>query len=117
MDASSSNQSGKAAEGMARLFLQSHGLQILADNWRYKQLEIDLIAVEGDVLVFVEVKSRSKDTFVDTKQLLSLEKQERLTRAAEAYLQINPHQGEVRFDLIAFVANRIQYIKDAFWNY
>ena len=108
---------GRKAEEMARLFLQSQGLRILASNWRYKQLELDIIALEGQCLVFVEVKKRGKSDFVDLRQLISTEKQERLTRAAEAYMQSQAYQGEIRFDLIAFVENKLHYIKDVFWNY
>ncbi len=108
---------GKRGEEMARLFLERQGLKVLETNWRFKHLELDLIGMDGKVLVFVEVKLRGKGEFVEIHKLLSKEKKQRLSRAAQAYLRISGFEGEIRFDLVTFIENKVNYIRDAFWNY
>ncbi len=87
---------GKRGEEMARLFLERQGLK---------------------VLVFVEIKLRGKGEFVESHKILSKEKKQRLSRAAQAYLRISGFEGEIRFDLVTFIENKVNYIRDAFWNY
>jgi len=101
---------------MARLFLERQGLKVLETNWRFKHLELDLIGMDGKVLVFVEVKLQGKGEFVEVNKILSKEKKQRLSRAAEAYLRISGIEGEIRIDLVTFIENKVNYIRDAFWN-
>lgn len=108
---------GKKGEEMAVLFLKSIGFRIIALNWRYKNLEVDIIGYDGDVLVFVEVKVRASDSFGSAADLISKEKMGRLYRAAQAYILEVDHRRDIRFDVIAFIDNKLEYIKDAFWKY
>lgn len=108
---------GKRGEEMAWLFLERKGLKVLETNWRFKHLELDLIGMDGKVLVFVGVKLRGKRKFVEIHKILSKEKKQRLSRAAHAYLQLSGFEGEIRFDLVPFIENKVNYIRDAFWNY
>ena len=54
---------GKRGEQLAVSFLEKKGYQILATNWRHRRAEIDIIAMDEDVLVFVEVKTRNNNNF------------------------------------------------------
>lgn len=108
---------GQKGEEMAVLFLKRIGFQIIALNWRCKNLEVDIIAMEGEMLVFVEVKYRSSGNYGDHRDLISTQKMHALFRAAQAYLEESTYEGEIRFDVVCFVDNKLNYIKDAFWKY
>ena len=78
---------GQLGELRARRLLESAGLKILETNWRCPEGEIDLIAADGDVVVFVEVKTRRGTLFGQPEDSLTRDKRRRLQRAAVAYLQ------------------------------
>ena len=112
---------GKRGEDLAHRYLRRTGLLIVARNWRPPQGggEIDLVAVEksvgGDILVFVEVKSRQTDKWnkperdVDTDKILALR------RAARDYVRRAKADPErVRFDVIGITGDRIEHFRDAF---
>lgn len=108
---------GDQGEQQAGAFLEALGFQILAVNWRYKRFEVDIIALDQQVLVFVEVKVRKNEDYGMEHTLISPQKQKRLSQAAEAYIFEKKHQGQIRFDIIAIINHKLNYIKDAFWNY
>lgn len=108
---------GIKGEEMAVLFLKKIGFQIIELNWRHKNLEVDIIALDNDVLVFVEVKVRSSSAFGTEREMINSQKQNKLSRAAEAFIREKDHRGEIRFDVITFIDGKSTYIKDAFWNY
>ena len=111
------NITGKKGEEMAVLFLKKIGFRIIALNWRYKNLEVDIIAYDKDVLVFVEVKVRNTSTHALPNDVISPSKRSRIFKAAQIYLDSSGHQGELRFDVVTFIDNKLDYIKDAFWKY
>jgi putative endonuclease len=57
------NEIGKIGEEIALKFLKNAGYEVLELNWRFRKLEIDIIAKEGDILIAVEVKTRKSDEF------------------------------------------------------
>src|SRR5690606_30910144 len=101
-------------------FLQERGFVLLARNWRYKHLEVDLIAKDGGVLVFVEVKALTSAEHGLPFEAVTWQKQQKLDRAANIYIRQNHYEGEIRFDIISIFANgtgnyNIRHIRDAFW--
>lgn len=94
---------GKEAEKEAARNLRKAGWSILERNWRAGKDEIDLIAQEGEVLVFVEVRARSQHAAVGGYASLTARKREALRRVCRAYLkqrrQCTPHY---RLDVIEF---------------
>ena len=78
--------------------------------------ELDLVVRRGRVLAFVEVKSKSGDGFGDPAEMVSAVKVARIRRAASAWLEGHPEVAglEVRFDVIAERARRIEHLKGAF---
>ena len=113
-------QTGRNGETAAGDFLQKQGLVVLARNWRYKHLEVDFIVRDGDVLVFVEVKTRSGADYGLPFEAVTWQKQQKLDRAANIYIRQNHYEGEIRFDIISVFANgagnySIRHIRDAFW--
>ncbi|MBE8722108.1 YraN family protein [Sphingobacterium pedocola] len=98
--------------------LRERGYEIVCVNWRYKHLEVDVIAKDEGVLVFVEVKSRNDCRFGEPKEFVDYRKQRNLIRLADAYISYTKYQGEIRFDIVSvFLKERkIELIKDAFWS-
>ena len=95
------SQTGAAGEDAAAALLSRMGWTILARNWRSGHLELDIVAKEGDVLVFVEVKTRAKDGMQAPYEALNAVKKERLLRGARAWLAEHDAWGEpCRFDLV-----------------
>lgn len=114
------NELGKQGEAIAAEHLQRHGYQLIARNWRYQQQEIDLIAWEGvaQVLVFVEVKTRSTNYFGYPETAVDTKKQQFLINAANAYLQDHELDCELRFDVIAIILSgqqvqELTHVRDA----
>lgn len=112
------NDLGRVGEDCAADFLvRECGFVILARNWRYRQKEIDIIAEDGESLVFVEVKTRSSDD-VPPSDLISYSKIRFLETAAEAYIRRTGFYGDARFDLVvlrkAHPGFSILHIPDAF---
>jgi putative endonuclease len=108
---------GAAAEALAARYLEARGLAILARNWRRRCGEIDLIARDGDTLVFVEVRLRRRTDFGDAAASITAAKRARLVAAAGLYLARVPHTPHCRFDAILLDAldpARIDWIRDAF---
>jgi len=111
---------GKEGEDMAGRFLRDQGLKILKRNYRTRWGEVDIVARERDTIVFVEVKTRSKEAFGGPLSAVTREKQQRIRRMAEAYFIENGFQDvSARFDVVGIVKKnngtpRIDWIKNAF---
>ena len=99
----SHNELGARGEMLAVNFLRSKNFSILATNWRWQKAEIDIIAQRDNTIVFVEVKTRSSDTFMKPEEAVNEKKQQLLIDAAEAYCDANEIEMELRFDVIAIV--------------
>ncbi|WP_293900703.1 MULTISPECIES: YraN family protein [unclassified Sphingobacterium] len=112
-------ETGQWGEQMAMEYLVEKGYKIVLRNWRFKNLEVDLIVMDKDTLVFVEVKTRSGTDFGQPDEFVDIKKQRRLIRAAQAYILKTDYTGELRFDVVAITRSPkavLNYIKDAFWD-
>jgi len=112
------HQTGKEGEMLARQYLEKLGFDILHHNWRDEHREIDLIARKDKLLVFVEVKTRSGYRGGWPEYAINAKKEADLLTAAQHYLEENPFEGEVRFDVIAIVFDakhqpHVHHIPDA----
>lgn len=107
---------GQAHEAAAERFLRRQGLRLRASNVRFRHGELDLVMDHGEVLVFVEVRHRQHQAFGGAALSVGRQKQQRLARAASSYLAQQPAlaQRPCRFDVVAFEADRIEWIRDAF---
>lgn len=106
---------GKFAENRAEKLLAKAGLRILARNYRCRQGEIDLVAQEGETLVFVEVRSRSRQDYGSAAESITLAKQRRIIAAARHYLAALPHLPACRFDVVTLDQGREpEWIRAAF---
>ncbi len=113
------NELGKKGEEMAQKYLANKGYTILATNWRYSKDEIDIIARHNSCLVIIEVKTRFTNVFGEPEEFVTNKKQSFLIRAANAYVEKNKSQEDVRFDIVSvlFCGTRwqINHIEDAFY--
>lgn len=111
---------GAEAEALAARHLERAGLRILQRNYRSRVGEIDLVAEQGEELVFVEVRHRRHDEFGGAAASVDGRKQRRLIACARHYLQAHavPASRPCRFDIVALdgalSAPRIEWIRDAF---
>jgi putative endonuclease len=115
----SKRMKGEIAESIAAAFLCEHGFEILKKNYRYGRGEIDIIARDGEVLVFVEVKSKQSDAEGRPEDEVDSRKQSQIRRIAEGYLLDHTIRDvSCRCDVVAIVGDEkshvIRYYKDAF---
>lgn len=110
---------GKSGEDMAAEYLNSFGYKIIHRNYYSQYGEIDIIALDDDLLVFLEVKTRTSN-LSSALSSVSYAKQLKLSKTASFFLSQN-HQYEdnfTRFDLIVVLkkpdSTKIQHFKDAF---
>lgn len=110
---------GKKGEALARELLLQKGYTILETNWRFEKDEIDIIALEGEELVVVEVKTRSSSYYGHPEEAVGAQKEGFLIRGAEAFLEECNMDREVRYDIISVILNnkeqRLHHIQDAFF--
>lgn len=118
----SNAQLGAWGEALAAEFLQSCGWRILARNYHSRFGELDIIAEDGAVLAFVEVKLRKTSTFGAAREFVDFRKQEKLRATAMLWLEENETALQPRFDVIEIYAPEgmqtkrpgIRRIEDAF---
>lgn len=112
------NITGKKGEGVAKQFLEDHLYKIRSTNWRFRAKEIDIVAEKNNVLVVVEVKTRTNEYFESPREAVTRQKQKFLIAATQAYIEEFDVDLEVRFDIIgvSFLnkETKIEHIKDAF---
>jgi putative endonuclease len=110
---------GRAGERAAGRWLRRQGFEVVSTNFRAKPGEIDIIAREGDTLCFIEIKARANDRFGGALAAVPVTKQQRISRAASAYLMSCDWDGPCRFDVLGLEqrgkAWEFQLIRDAFW--
>jgi putative endonuclease len=111
---------GQAGESAAEEYLRRKGYRIVARNLRSPAGELDLVAEDGQVLVFVEVKARRTDSFGGAVHAVHQRKQKKLIQLAAQYLARHHIKDRLcRFDVVLLqgadaVASRIEHIQNAF---
>ena len=118
-----SHERGLSGENHAAGYLEQKGFEILARRWHYGHKEIDLVARRRELVVFVEVKSRSSERFAPIRTSVTADKQRNLVEAARGWLaehDVAEHEHQYRFDVI-FVSPAggernvsVEHIEDAF---
>jgi putative endonuclease len=111
------NTDGKAAELIAAEYLQDQGLRILAQNFRIRGGEVDLICQDGSMIVFVEVRLRRLSTFGGAIESIDYFKQRKIVMAARHYLARLARDSSCRFDCILLTDlswQALTWIRDAF---
>ena len=106
-------QSGLEGEEEACAYLREAGLSILTCRFRAEDGEIDIVAQEGDVLCFIEVKCRRQSRLGDGVLSVTDDKRRRMARAARVYLQSHAHFVKWRFDSLEITRAGIWYARRA----
>lgn len=128
LPANNSSRVGQLGEDLAALFLVKKGFRLVMSNFKVpvgrnrKNVpitgEIDLIALENDVLCFVEVKTRSSDEFAAPVAAVDLRKQRQITRTARVYRKIfNLSEIKSRYDVVSIVLNTEEPKIELFRNF
>ncbi len=102
---------GIKGEEIASTFLLNKGYNILFRNWRYGKKEVDIIAAKKDLIVFVEVKTRSREQFQYPEEAVNKKKQLLLKAAAEGYADQYPSRQNIRFDIVSVLMDG-EHIKE-----
>jgi putative endonuclease len=112
-------KTGRQGEEIASRYLRDQGYLILERNFRCSFGEMDIVARQGDVLVFVEVRSRRSDGFGEPLDSVGPLKQRKLSRIALCYIQKHRLQNrQARFDVLGVKiradGHAIELVQDAF---
>lgn len=107
---------GTYYEFLAREYLTSHGLKIINTNYRIRSGEIDIVAKDNSVYVFIEVKFRRSSKAGSALEAIDFRKRKQIIRIAMNYMYMNhiPDDVCIRFDCIGFDGDKMTYIRDAF---
>ncbi|SDX60657.1 putative endonuclease [Lutibacter oricola] len=115
------NELGEKGEQLAVEFLQKKGYKILERNWRFKKAEVDIIALKDDILIPVEVKTRTSNYFGNPQDFVNQKKIQLLVEAINEYIISKDLDVEVRFDIVAIIQNKnitkIEHLEDAFLHF
>lgn len=106
---------GSEGERQAAAHLRKRKYKIIETNYSSRFGEIDIIAKEGNTIVFVEVKKRKDISFGGGAAAVNYTKQKRIILTASSYMQQNNIQSAVRFDVIEINNGIINHIENAFF--
>jgi len=112
-------QQGNKGEQLAMQYLKKEGLEIVEMNYHFGHGEIDIVAKEGETLVFCEVKMRQTDEFGDPEFAITARKQQQIRKVARGYLYEHElKEQDCRFDVVAIRFSKgaplINYLRNAF---
>ncbi|TAK61838.1 MAG: YraN family protein [Bacteroidetes bacterium] len=110
---------GSQGERIAVDFLEKKGYRVLQQNYRYERGEIDIIANDGDILVFIEVKTRRTTQFGEPIEAVTESKQKQIRKVADGYLfEHEVEDTKCRFDVVSILLTNgnpeIEHYIDAF---
>ena len=115
------NELGKEGEDVAVAFLQQAGYAILQRNYVFQKAEIDIIAQKGNILVAIEVKTRSSVAFGLPQDFVTPKKIQLLVKAMNEYVTSYDIDADIRFDIIAIHKGakgyEIDHLEDAFFYF
>ncbi len=106
---------GKVGEKKAQGFLKDCGYVILEENYKTHIGEIDIIALDGETIVFCEVKTRTNNDYGEPSEAVNARKREKYFKVATEYLsRTKKMNSDCRFDVVEIENGKINHIKDAF---
>ena len=117
---SAHNDLGRASEKAARQHLERNGLRVIEQNWSCRRGELDLVMLDGDTVVFVEVRYRRYAAWGGALESIDARKQQKLIKAAQLFLQKESRwaRSPCRFDVVAITSagqtENLNWIRNAF---
>ncbi len=117
---SKQSEIGKKGEDLAVEYIIAKGYVILERNWRFSRAELDIIALDQEVLVFIEVKAKSYNYYGEPSESVSEHKELMTCEAGAAYMREVGHEWFFRFDIISVLLPEgsepiIKHFEDAFF--
>ncbi len=114
------NEFGKAGEQMAVEWLEQRGFRLISRNWKSGRFELDIVASHGEVLHFIEVKSRHDDQFGKPEDWVNWKKGNHLLTAGEAFQNKYPEWVQVQYDILSILLTPdgkkdFFFIEDVYW--
>ena len=111
------NELGKWGEDLATAYLEQKGYTIVERDWRSGRRDIDIIARDGNIVVFVEVKTRRSSVFGEPEEAIDFHKLQNLQQAINHYVKSKHIRQPIRFDIVSIVGTigntpDIQHIQD-----
>lgn len=114
----SAKRTGDWGEQVAADYLVAQGASIVERQWHGVGSEIDIIAIIGTRMIFVEVKTRRSES-IDPAEAVDTNKRNQIVRAADAYLKLNGKPFDYQFDIITVTgtehSHKLHHIPDAFF--
>lgn len=101
MNETYNSKTGNRGEDMAVRWLKENGFAIVERNWRFKHLEVDVIASKGKKLHFFEIKTRTTDKYGNPEESVGKKKMQNIRRAAEEYQYQHPEWIFLQIDVLA----------------
>ena len=113
------NETGIKGEQLAENFLLNKGYSILYRNWCTGKMEVDIVLLKNDTVVFAEVKTRHNTFFGFPEDAVTPKKQDLLKTAAAVFLDEHPQYVKIQFDIISILMRNgelkeIEHFEDAF---
>ena len=111
------NELGRWGEDLATAYLEQKGYTIVERDWKSGRRDIDIIARDGNIVVFVEVKTRRSRVFGEPEEAVDFHKLQHLQQAINHYVKFKHIRQPIRFDIISIVGTigktpDIRHIKD-----
>ena len=103
------NDLGKWGEEVAAAYLRDQGYVILEKDWASGHRDIDIIALDRDMMVFVEVKTRTSRDITDPEDAVNRHKLQQIARAINHYVRSRRVDRDIRFDIITVVGHMGEY--------
>ncbi len=109
-------KNGNDFENLAAKYLKEQGMSIIKQNFYCKMGEVDIIAKDGNYLVFVEVKYRKSKSKGTAAEAVTFNKMKKISRCADCYMMLTRQSSNtsVRFDVIAIEEGHLKHLKNAF---
>lgn len=113
------NELGKWGEQQAVDYLERKGYRIVARDWKDGHRDLDLVAMDGDTLVIVEVKTRRNNVFGEPEEAVDWRKIRSLSIAASRFVRLYRINSDIRFDIVSITGDdtghfNVNHIVDAF---
>ncbi len=118
MKKTSQQQTGQRGEDVALNYLNREGFVLVERNFRYRRAEVDLIVQKGQLLVFVEVKTRRNTNFGFPESFVSPQQVKLIVATADYYIRKQKWEGMIRFDIVAITLMpdlKVKHFEDAFY--
>ena len=110
---------GHEGEDIAAKYLEQKGYAVLDRNWRCGHKDLDLVVTKDNVVVFVEVKTRTGTEWGDPVDAVTDRKIRRIVNSADAYIRFNQIDMDARFDIVSIVVEdgefKVEHIEQAFY--